>query len=230
MITGNHMPFRRITVQLPSEPLVRAGLVPDAFFRHNESIEILHVYAFGPKERVLLVRVVRFGPAWSLAEIRRQRESLRRRYRLKDFDVLAVEARGRAYVALVRQANPGPLEEVLDALGAGVTPTTPTVIRKDETILTFLADGKAEPQVFRLLNGLGVPWKLLRRSPVRRTGGDDLTSRQREVLSLAWNVGYFDIPARAGLDRVARIAGLSRNTVSQHVRRALRRILRDVVS
>ncbi len=225
------MAFRRVTVQLPSEPLVRAGLVPTSFFRHNESIEILHVYAFGPRERLLLVRVLRSGRPWTLPEIVARRESLRRRYRLKDFDVLKVESRGRAYIALIRQQNPGPIEDIVEALGAGVTPTTPTVIRRDVTFLSFLADESTESEVFGLLDGLRVPWKLLRRTAIRPAadiGG--LTARQREILSLAWNLGYFEIPARAGLQRIAALTGLSRNTVSQHLRRATRRILRDVVA
>jgi len=56
---------------------------------------------------------------------------------------------------------------------------------------------------------------------------DGLTSRQREILSLAWNLGYFDIPARTGLEKLAELTGLSRNTVSQHLRRGMRRILRE---
>ena len=225
------MAFRRLTVQLPSEPLIRVGLIPVAFFRHNESIEILHVYSFGPRERVLLVRVVRAGRPWDFEEIKARRESLRRRYRLKDFDVLEVEAQGRAYVALIRQQNPAPIEEILEVLGAGATLTTPTVIRHDVSVLSFLADPATESQVFGLLERLGVRWKLLRRSNVRSpaiAGG--LTARQREILSLAWNLGYFEIPARSGLDRIAVLAGLSRNTVSQHLRRGMRRILRDVVA
>jgi len=54
-----------------------------------------------------------------------------------------------------------------------------------------------------------------------------LTSRQWEIMSLAWNLGYFDIPARTGLEKLAELTGLSRNTVSQHLRRGMRRILRE---
>jgi len=56
---------------------------------------------------------------------------------------------------------------------------------------------------------------------------DGLISRQWEIMSLAWNLGYFDIPARTGLEKLAELTGLSRNTVSQHLRRGMRRILRE---
>ncbi len=223
------MPLHRVTVDLPTKPLLEAGFVPASFFEHNESIEILHVYGFQPRERVLLVRITRMGPPLSEKEIHRRRESFRKRYRLRDFEILQVEEGGRAYVALLRQENPGILEEILEDLGAGVTPTTPTVLRRDTSTLSFLADEATEKEVLTLLDGLGTGWHLRSRHAVRmgRSQGPDLTPRQRELLSLAWNLGYFDIPARVDLGKLAALTGLSRNTVSQHLRRGLRRILRD---
>lgn len=229
MITGNHMPFHRLSVELPSKPLLEVGIVPRGFFRHNSSVEVLRVYSFQPRERVLLVRVVRPGLPRSEAQIRRDRAKLRRRYHLRDFEILDVEARGHGYVALLRQSNPGVLEDMLEDLGAGVTPTTPTVIRRDTATLSFVADEASERMVLRLLDGLGVPWRLTSRRRERATlpgVAEGLTGRQRELLDLAWKLGYFDIPARVGLAKLADLTGLSRNTVSQHLRRALRRMLR----
>ena len=223
------MVFRHVTVELPSRRLIDAGVVPRAFFQHNDSLEILHVYAFQPRERVLLPRVVRSGPPLSEAQIQRRRESLRRRYRLRDFEILRVEEGGRAYVALLRQRNPGLLEAILEELGAGATPTTPTVLRRETTTLSFIADEATEKEVYALLDGVSPGWSLRSRRLERaeRAAAADLTPRQREVLGLAWNLGYFDVPARADLARLAAITGLSRNTVSQHLRRGLRRILRN---
>lgn len=225
------MALSRISLDLPSRPLVEAGLLPRAFFRHNESVEILRVYAFAPRERMLLARVTRSGPPRSRDEIARQRDALRRRYRLRDFELVEVGADGRTYTALLRQMNPGILEDLLEELGTGVAPTTPTVIGRDRTTLSFLADAAAEKRVFQLLANLGIRFQLKSRAAFRGTAaeGSELTARQREVLSLAWNLGYFDIPARADLRKIAELTGLSRNTVSQHIRRALRHILKESV-
>ncbi len=223
------MAFWRISVGLPSAPLVQAGLLPPAFFRHNESIEILRVYAFQPREQMLLARITRSGRPWSAEEIGRRQEALRRRYRLRDFEIVEVGPEGRTYVALLRQETPGILEGLLEELGAGVTPTPPTWIGRDRAVLTFLADEAAERRILGLLRSLDVAYELKSR---RRASGDrgnagDLTARQREVLSLAWNLGYFDVPARVGLGKIASLTGMSRNTVSQHLRRGVRRILRE---
>lgn len=226
------MAFWRISLELPSAPLVAAGLLPAGFFRHNESIEILRVYAFQPKERMLLARIVRSGAPWTREAIDRRRAALRRRYHLRDFDILDVGKDGRTYVALLRQENPGILERLLDELGAGVTPTPPTVINRTTATLSFVADDRAERRIVSLLDGLGIRWTLRGRQTLRAPHAraeSALTPRQSEILSLAWNLGYFEIPARADLARLAALTGLSRNTVSQHLRRATRRILREHV-
>ena len=122
------MALRRVTIEMPSEVLVRQGVVPRVFFDHNESVEILRVCAFQPRERLLLVRVLRSGPRRTGDELLAARDRLRRRYHLRDFEILRVEDGGRAYISLLRQRNPGVLETLLEEFGAGVTPTTPSVI------------------------------------------------------------------------------------------------------
>jgi hypothetical protein len=49
---------------------------------------------------------------------------------------------------------------------------------------------------------------------------DRLTDRQRQVLSIALEVGYYDEPRRASLEDVAAEAGLATGTVAEHVRKA----------
>jgi predicted DNA binding protein len=226
------MPIRRFTIDVPSKGLVRSGVVPQEFFAHNESVEILRVFGFLPRERLLLVRVSRRGPPRTLSEIARSRARLRRRYHLRDFEILRVEEGGLAFVALLRQTNPGVLEAILEELGAGLTLTTPTLIRRDVATLSFLADDGTATQVFRMLDQLGIPWTLRRRAISHGLSSTEevLTDRQKEVLGLAWSLGYFDVPARVGLQKLSDLTGLSRNTVSQHLRRGLRRILREALA
>ncbi len=224
------MAFWRISLEMPSAPLVDAGVLPRAFFRHNASVEILRVYAFQPREQMLLARITRTGPPRTETEIGRQRESLRRRYGLRDFEIVEVGPEGRTYVALLRQRTPGALGDLVEEFGARVTPTPPMIVGPDRAILTFLADEEAERAILSLLRDLRIRFVLKSRRRVRRgtpEAGDGLTARQREILSLAWNLGYFDIPARVGLDKLASLTGMSRNTVSQHLRRGLRRVLRE---
>lgn len=52
-----------------------------------------------------------------------------------------------------------------------------------------------------------------------------LTQGQRKVLSVAHEIGYFDFPRRAGSDKLAETVGLSKSTVSEHLRRAEKSVL-----
>src|SRR5205809_7740962 len=99
------MALRRVTIEMPSDVLVQQGVVPRVFYDHNESVQILRVYAFEPRERLLVVRVLRSGPRRTADELLAARDSLRRRYHLRDFEILRVEDGGSAYISLLRQRN-----------------------------------------------------------------------------------------------------------------------------
>ncbi len=55
-----------------------------------------------------------------------------------------------------------------------------------------------------------------------------LTEKQIEVLALASANGYFDRPAKVGLDELAKRAGLSRSTYAEHLRKAEGKLLDNV--
>src|SRR5436309_13532553 len=150
------MALRRVTIELPSDVLVQQGVVPRVFFDHNESVEILRVYAFQPRERLLLVRVLRSGPRRTADELLAARDSLRRRYHLRDFEILRVEDGGSAYISLLRQRNPGVLEALVEELGAGVSPTTPSVIWGAAATHALRADPDPAQRVSDRLHGVGV--------------------------------------------------------------------------
>ncbi len=98
--------------------------------------------------------------------------------------------------------------------------------------MSFVADDDAEGKIFEALKRLRIEWRLVRHRNIdaARLRKDTIfTARQREVLTLAWNLGYFDIPAKVGLDRIASLTGMSRNTVSQHLRRGTRHALKDLL-
>lgn len=53
----------------------------------------------------------------------------------------------------------------------------------------------------------------------RRRGGH-LTARQREVVTTALDLGYYEVPREATLDDVADALGVAASTVSDHLRKA----------
>jgi len=54
-----------------------------------------------------------------------------------------------------------------------------------------------------------------------------LTSRQEEILSIAFENGYFEFPKRVGLKELAARTGVRESTLGEILRRGQRKILRD---
>jgi predicted DNA binding protein len=54
-----------------------------------------------------------------------------------------------------------------------------------------------------------------------------LTHRQREILSIAYESGYFDFPKKTGLKGLAQRTGVRESTLAEILRRAQKKVLRD---
>ncbi|WP_435065066.1 helix-turn-helix domain-containing protein [Halobaculum sp. EA56] len=58
---------------------------------------------------------------------------------------------------------------------------------------------------------------------------DALTARQREVLTLAFGHGYFDVPREATTDDLATELGIDASTVREHLQRAQKNLLASLL-
>lgn len=59
---------------------------------------------------------------------------------------------------------------------------------------------------------------------------DSLTNRQREVLEIAFDHGYYDVPRSTSTKELAADLGLDDSTVSEHLQRAERNLLSTVLN
>ncbi|AFK21078.1 ArsR family transcriptional regulator (plasmid) [Haloferax mediterranei ATCC 33500] len=74
---------------------------------------------------------------------------------------------------------------------------------------------------------------LVRKGPYRpetRTLGSKLTSRQREVLAVAVERGYYESPRETTHEEIAAHLGVTTATVSEHLRKIERRVLSALVN
>ena len=125
---------------------------------------------------------------------------------------------------------------VLDRHGV---PATETVVRDGRLLVTFhaadlptlravledLQESCADMQVLRLLQSSSTPEE----SDLVTVDRSELTERQREVLSAAYDAGYFDHPKGANAGEVAADLGIDRSTFSEHIAAAHRKILSTVL-
>ncbi len=58
---------------------------------------------------------------------------------------------------------------------------------------------------------------------------DDLTDRQREIIDTAHEMGYYEVPRQVSTDDIAEAVGVDPSTVTEHLQRAERNLLGEVL-
>lgn len=125
---------------------------------------------------------------------------------------------------------------VLDRHGVPVSETT---IRDGRLIITFHAtdlptlrsvldafrESCPDMQVLQLLQSSATPEE----SDLVTVDRSELTERQREVLTAAYEAGYFEHPKGANAGEVADSLGIDRSTFSEHMAAAQRKLLSSVL-
>lgn len=107
-----------------------------------------------------------------------------------------------------------PLTEHVDVSGQGITLT---YTGSQDRISNEVAAIEAA--------GIDVTLKQLRGYRVEETGVDPLTDRQQELVELAFDQGYYDVPRATTTRELADEIELDDSTVSEHLRRAERNLI-----
>lgn len=222
--------MRKVTLRLPTKAATDLGLVNPQFFRHNESLEVLHSFAAGGAV-TQVVRIRRRGELPPNDRIEKRRGELLGRYALRHFEVLARDETRREVTALIAWRIPKDLAAIVEEFGADLVPAEPFVVRSEETVVSFYAAEERLPRVYGLLDDLRIEYDVSAVRPFRGERGPlaGLTERQRTLLELAHRLGYFATPSRTSLAKLAQIAGVSRAAVSKTLRRAEARLLESVL-
>jgi DNA-binding CsgD family transcriptional regulator len=95
----------------------------------------------------------------------------------------------------------------------------------------ILAPEDRADELLRGLRFLKVNYKVLRMGAPRKRQGNplsSLTERQRFVLRLAYEMGYYDIPRKTRTEELARKLGIDKGTFNDHLRRAEKHVIEDI--
>ncbi len=148
-----------------------------------------------------------------------------------------VPAAGGCY-AYVRE-TPRPADEVFyDAFDLGGVVLVPPVAFRPDRTMRLTVVGEAEPleAVVGTMEAdervqVDIDGVESRPGPSRagRIGGGDLTGRQREALTAAWEAGYYEVPREGSVADVADALGVAESTAATHLRKAEARLVGRVV-
>lgn len=220
---GPPRPMQTVTLEFRTDDLVAIGLLPAGFFEKYEEVDLLETLRLERGWRLQLLRVRRRGPLRSPEELERESRRIRRLYGLESFEVVERRPRSRDYIVLARQRNPATLRTLLSLSQGHITPTVPFRLDAERTVATFHGEEPALRRVLARLTREGMPFRVVRASAhpyLGDVGAAELTQKQRAVLAKAWALGYYGVPRRITLTRLARVTGQSPPALGKMLRRA----------
>jgi predicted DNA binding protein len=221
-------PMQSVTLELRSEDLALLGLIPPGLFDKYEEIELLETLRLEQGWRLQLLRVRRRGPLRTATELEKESRRIRSLYGLESFELVERRPRSRDYIVLVRQRNPERLRRLLSLAGGEIAPTAPFRLDAEKVVASFRGEERALRRVLRRLDREEFPYRILRASgrpfsAEPSTAG--LTPLQGRLLARAWVLGYYAVPRRITLSRLARLTGRSPPGLGKVLRRAEGRLV-----
>jgi len=220
--------MKRVELTVPLPLLEDLGVLSGRFFRHNASVEVLQSFSVRPQVAALFVRVRRAGPFKDPEAVRREARAIARRYRLERFEVLSADPGRGEYVAWIEWRMPAALRTAMSEGLTGVVPLEVARAGEGEARVALLASETALPRLREALDRVGAPYQVraVRSAPTATWQPlANLTARQRDLLALAYRLGYYESPAKVSLGRIAGLVGISKAALSKHLRAAERKIL-----
>ncbi|HXY47570.1 MAG TPA: helix-turn-helix domain-containing protein [Thermoplasmata archaeon] len=220
--------MQSVTLEFRTEDLVLLGVVPPALFEKYEEVELLETLRLEEGWRLQLLRVRRRGPLRTAAELERESRRIRAMYGLESFELVERRPRTRDYIVLVRQRNPERLRRWLSLAGGGISPTAPFRLTSDKLIASFLGEERALRRVLKRLDREEFPYRVVRasgRPQVPDAASASLTPLQSQLMARAWLLGYYTVPRRVTLTRLARQSGRSATALGKILRRAEGRLV-----
>lgn len=220
--------MQTVTFEFSTDTLVALGVIPGRFFDRYEEVELLETLRLERGWRLQLLRIRRRGPLRTAEELGRESKRIRQLYGLEEFEVIDRRPRTRDYIVMVRQRNPEWLRRLFTLAAGQVTPTAPFLLAPEKVTATFHGEESALRRVVARLTHEELPFRVTRASAhpfVTDPAAVELTTRQRSVLARAWALGYFAVPRRITLTRLARTTGQSPPALGKMLRRAEGRLV-----
>ncbi len=220
--------MQSVTLEFRTEDLALLGLIPRGLFDRYEEVELLETLRLEQGWRLQLLRVRRRGSLRSAAELEHESRRIRALYGLETFELVERRPRTRDYILLVRQRNPEALRRWLTLAGGEISPTAPFRITAEKVVASFHGEERAIRRVLRRLDREEFPYRMLRAAGhpvVAEAGPGSLTALQARLLARAWVLGYYAVPRRITLSKLARQSGRSAPALGKILRRAEGRLV-----
>ena len=217
-----------VTLELRTGELELLGIIPPRFFARYEEVELLETLRLEHGWRLQLLRIRRRGALREAEELERESRRIRRLYGLQSFELVERRPRTRDYIVLVRQRNPPALRKLLTVAGGQITLTAPFRMDAERVVATFHGPERVVRRILARLQREELTHRVLRAGAhpiVGDPAAASLTEKQRAVVAKAWALGYYSVPRKITLTRLARTTGTSPPALGKMLRRAEGRLV-----
>ena len=214
--------MRQLVLEVSEKELSKVGIeIPP--FQKIKSLELLHFLRQDREEFAAIWRV-EFKDASSKVE------DLLANGFLVEVQLLEKEKNG-TYTVFMRG---GPsLSSILSSVGVVDGYMFPPLgIRDGKIKISFLGSTRQVGDFLEKIGAKGIRFKVVMLSDASFSPDSPLnrlTEKQREVLITAYKLGYYDIPRRINSDQLAEKLGIVNSTLVEHLRKAERRLLAQVL-
>ena len=213
--------MRKIVVEMPREELERSNYIPG--LEGIESLTIVQLMRYDTHEFAGVVRVKLRPPLKmtkelvGIAGVKKVQELSR-----EDDGSFLIYGTGRPMKEWMRVAS-----------YAGGHAYPPFELTADKWRITFVGSEGAVRRFLRMLDKFGLHYRITHSTDAKFAASSlisALTAQQRKVLVDAYRLGFFDTPKQIGVRELSKSVNLGRSAVSEHLRKAQKRLLDEILS
>jgi DNA-binding CsgD family transcriptional regulator len=221
--------MRRVVVEVYG-PELESTLARSPTFRDLRSLEVIQILRYDRREFAGICRIQPRDPNSSFLEVFRKDPST------SELQVLHRDPDGSMIVLLKRNPVRGTTRPRLlfggevTGEGAGYL-LGPLGYRDGKLRFSFVGNQRQIRNILEKAGFSGYRHRIVSLSEAQfgTSPLDTLTRRQRAVLETAYELGWYEVPRRVTATKVARRLGIRAGTVVEHLRKAERRLLVELI-
>ncbi len=214
--------MRRLILEISAKELSKFGLETGSF-QKIKSLDFLHFLRQDREEFAVISRIEFKDDSFRIEDL--LAEGL-----IVEAQILEQE-NSRTYTVFLKG---GPsLSSILGYLGLEGYLFPPLKISGKKVTFSFLGSAQQVGDFIKKITALEIRHRVVSLTEANFSPDSPLsklTEKQREVLIAAYKLGYYDIPRRINSEKLAKKLDIGSSTLGEHLRKAERRLLIDILA
>jgi len=217
--------MRRLIVEISGKDFSK--LDPEDPLQKIRSMEVLHFLKFDRHEVAMIVRVEFNEPNVSIEEIVPSglfEAQLLEQEKEKEREI---------HTYFIKTKPSQAIHEGPNLIAVGGYFSLPFEVKAGKVKITFLGSAKQVRAFLKTVEAVGVRYRVVSLTDAKfppHSLISHLTEKQQRAFIAAYTLGYYDVPKKIGLARLAEKLNLSRSTLDEHLRKAEHRLFYHIIN